>query len=106
MFGRKKVVFRCEACGGPLIKRTSYLAHQFLRHDSYVCENPMCGATYTGHSELTGIASPSGIPSAASELPPTPSYERARALQAYREAAGDRQLDLLSAGGEPALPTN
>lgn len=71
MFGRKKIVFRCEACSARLIKRTSFLAHKFLRHDSYVCENPMCGATYTGHSELTGIASPSGVPTSHSELPPT-----------------------------------
>ncbi|AKN93834.1 hypothetical protein IXO493_008630 [Xanthomonas oryzae pv. oryzae] len=104
MFCRKKVVFSCEACGSRLIKRTSSLAHKYLRHDSYVCENPMCGATYTGHSELTGIASPSGVQTAQSELPPTPALERALALQAFRESVGDRQLDLITAGGEPALP--
>ncbi|WDN32240.1 hypothetical protein LL916_22415 [Xanthomonas oryzae] len=64
----------------------------------------MCGATYTGHSELTGIASPSGVQTAHSELPPTPAFERALALQAFRESVGDRQLDLITAGGEPALP--
>ncbi|MBV6864064.1 MULTISPECIES: ogr/Delta-like zinc finger family protein [Xanthomonas] len=104
MFGRKKIVFRCEACSARLIKRTSVLAHKFLRHDSYVCENPMCGATYTGHSELTGIASPSGVPTAHSELPPTPAYQRAQALQAYRESLGDRQLDLIPMGGEQFFP--
>ncbi|OOW80447.1 hypothetical protein Xvtw_03095 [Xanthomonas campestris pv. vitiswoodrowii] len=104
MFGRKKIVFRCEACSARLIKRTSVLAHKFLRHDSYVCENPMCGATYTGHSELTGIASPSDVPTAHSELPPTPAYQRAQALQAYRESLGDRQLDLIPMGGEPFFP--
>ncbi|ACD60044.1 hypothetical protein PXO_05676 [Xanthomonas oryzae pv. oryzae PXO99A] len=39
-----------------------------------------------------------------SELPPTPALERALALQAFRESVGDRQLDLITAGGEPALP--
>ncbi|MBO9855167.1 MULTISPECIES: ogr/Delta-like zinc finger family protein [Xanthomonas] len=104
MFGRKKVVFSCESCGSRLIKRTSSLSHKYLRHDSYVCENPMCGATYTGHSELTGIASPSGVPTAHSELPPTPAFERALALQAYRESLGERQLDLITTGGEPVFP--
>ncbi|WP_342749450.1 ogr/Delta-like zinc finger family protein [Xanthomonas pisi] len=76
---------RCEACSARLIKRTSVLAHKFLRHDSYLCENPKCGATYTGHSELTGIASPSGVPTSHSDLPPTPAYKRA---QARPSAAG------------------
>lgn len=99
---RKKVVFRCEACATPLIKRTSVLTHRFLRQDTYMCENPMCGASYTGHSELTGLASPSGMPSAHSELPPTPGYLRTLQLQAYRASTEDRQLDLLSSGAMPA----
>lgn len=93
---RKRVVFSCEACGGVLIKRTSYLSHQHLRHDTYVCDNPVCAASYTGHTELTGIASPSGMPSARpSDLPEAPAYARNLALKAYREANADEQLDLL-----------
>ncbi len=95
---RRKVVFRCEACHSPLIKRTSVLQHQFLRQDTYICENPVCGATYTGMSEVTSICSPSGMPSAASELPPSPGYLRSLALQAYSASGDDRQLDLLSPG--------
>lgn len=92
----KRVVFRCEACGGVLIKRTSYLTHPHLRHDTYVCDNPVCAASYTGHTELTGIASPSGMPNARpSELPETPAYARHVALRAYREANADQQPDLL-----------
>lgn len=102
---RRKVVFSCEACDSPLFKRTSYLAHRYLRQDTWVCDNPLCGATYTGHSELTGIASPSGMPSACSELPPTPGYLRAAAMRAYRESVGERQLDLLS-GTEPVPATS
>ena len=63
--GTKRVVFTCEACGGVLIKRTSYLSHQHLRHDTYVCDNPVCSASYTGHTELTGIASPAACPTPA-----------------------------------------
>ncbi|MFK3649304.1 ogr/Delta-like zinc finger family protein [Lysobacter enzymogenes] len=93
---RKRVVFTCDACGSVLIKRTSYLSHQHLRHDAYVCDNPMCGASYTGHTELTGIASPSGLPNARpSDLPESPSYARNLALKAYREGLADGQLDLL-----------
>ncbi|KTF40682.1 ogr/Delta-like zinc finger family protein [Xanthomonas translucens] len=103
---RKRVVFTCPACGeGVLIKRTSYLTHPLLRHDTYVCDNPLCSASYTGHSELTAIASPSGMPNARpTDLPEAPAFARAIALKAYRDALGDRQLDLLSAGGEP-VPT-
>ncbi|TAA26555.1 ogr/Delta-like zinc finger family protein [Pseudoxanthomonas winnipegensis] len=92
-----RVVFSCEACGHALKKRTSSLEHRFLRKDVYVCENPLCGASYSGHSELTGIASPSGVPEAnPSELPPTPGFERAKLQQAWKESRGDSQLDLLS----------
>ena len=93
---RKRVVFSCEACGGVLIKRTSCLSHKHLRHDTYVCDNPVCSASYTGHTELTGIASPSGMPHARpSDLPPSPAYARNLALRAYRQAQADPQLDLL-----------
>lgn len=95
-----RVVFSCEACGHALKKRTSSLEHRFLRKDIYVCENPVCGASYSGHSELTGIASPSGVPDAiASELPPTPAFVRNQAYQAWRQNNGDTQLDLLGAAG-------
>lgn len=101
----QKAVFRCEACGERLVKRTSFLAHRFLRQDAWVCPNPVCGATYTGHSELTAIASPSGMPSAHSDLPLTANAQRLQFLQAYKQGQDDRQLDLLSAGGEPASTT-
>lgn len=91
-----RVVFSCEACGNRLIKRTSSLAHKFLRNDAYVCENPLCGASYSGHSELTGIASPSGVPRALpSELPPTPGFLRAQLHQAWKQDRGYIQLDML-----------
>lgn len=102
---RKKVVFRCEACESSLIKRTSVLTHRYLRQDTYVCENPVCGATYSGHSELTGIASPSGMPSAHVELPPTSAYQRALALRAFRESKPDQKIDLPSSNAKPA-PSN
>ncbi|WP_448132785.1 ogr/Delta-like zinc finger family protein [Stenotrophomonas rhizophila] len=93
-----RVIFSCEACGSRLIKRTSALAHKYLRNDIYVCENPLCGACYSGHSELTGIASPSGVPMALpSELPPTPSFLRAQMQKAWRADRGCGQLDLLDA---------
>jgi hypothetical protein len=101
---RRKVVFSCPACRAPLIKRTSYLTHQYLRHDTFVCENPVCGATYSGHTELTGIASPSGMPDATPcDLPPTPGYQRAKALEVYRQSRDDGQLDLLADSGETSL---
>lgn len=75
----RRAVFACRACSYTLIKRTSYLAHQYLRHDTYVCSNPLCSASYTGHSELTHLASPSGIPHAPPcDLPETPWSRRAR----------------------------
>ena len=91
----RRVVFACEACGSRLVKRTSYLTHKFLRHDTYVCDNPVCAAAYSGHTELTGIASPTGMPNAAPcGLPPTPAYERAKAQEVYRQQMQDAQMDL------------
>lgn len=96
---RKRVVFCCEACGAALVKRTSYLNHKFLRHDAYVCDNPVCGATYIGISELTHLSSPSGIPEAlASELPPTPAMLRAEMVRAWRAQAANDQGDLFQDG--------
>lgn len=93
-----RVIFSCETCKSKLIKRTSALVHMFLRNDIYVCENPLCCASYSGHSELTGIASPSGIPTAMpSELKPTPGFLRAQMHQAWKAGKGDIQLDLLDA---------
>nr|WP_312455918.1 ogr/Delta-like zinc finger family protein [Stenotrophomonas pavanii] len=94
----KRAVFTCDACGTPLTKRTSALQHRHLRTDAYVCQNPMCGATYTGMSELTSIASPSGLPNApACELPPTPGYERSLLQQRWRQELGDAQIDWIEA---------
>lgn len=107
--GRKRVVFRCEACGCALKKRNSYLSHQFLRHDVYVCENPLCSASYAGTSELTHIASPSGVPEAqTSELPPTPAYVRNQAQAAWRAQHVDAQADLFapSTDAAPLAPAN
>lgn len=95
---RRKVVFRCDFCKSPLVKRTSHLSHDHLRHDSFVCSNPVCSAAYTGHTELTGIASPSGLPQApSSDLPPSPAYAREIALRAHRQQHSGNQPDLLDA---------
>lgn len=87
--------FRCTACGGLLVKRTSSLTHPHLRHDTYVCDNPICSACYSGITELTGIASPSGMPNARPvELPPTPAYPRNLALKVYQQAKSGPQCSL------------
>ncbi|HIE5511686.1 MULTISPECIES: ogr/Delta-like zinc finger family protein [Stenotrophomonas] len=94
----QRAIFTCDVCGTPLTKRTSALQHRHLRTDAYVCQNPVCGATYVGHSELTSISSPSGMPNApACELPQTPGYERALLLQRWKEDRGNVQLDWIDA---------
>lgn len=94
----RKAIFTCEVCHSRLIKRTSALLHPHLRHDLYICSNPLCSASYSGHTELTGIASPSGVPNApASDLPPTPAYERAVAERTLREALNGIQPDIFDA---------
>jgi len=95
MSAKRKATFHCPTCTHVLVKRTSYLSHPHLRHDVFVCSNPLCSASYSGHSELTGIVSPSGVPNApASDLPPTPTYQRTIAERALREAMNRDQLDI------------
>lgn len=95
---RKRAVFSCEACGAVLVKRTSYLTHKHLRHDLYVCTNPVCSASYSGHSELTGLTSPSGHPTARLiELPDTPEDRKKRDLRTHRESLTGGQIDLVDA---------
>ncbi|MEE9890905.1 MAG: ogr/Delta-like zinc finger family protein [Stenotrophomonas geniculata] len=94
----QRAVFRCPACNARLVKRTSALQHPFLRTEAYVCPNPMCGATYTGSSELTNLASPSGLPSApACELPPTPYYQRTMLQTRWKQDQGELQIDWIDA---------
>jgi len=93
-----RATFSREACETPLVKRTSRLQHRHLRTDVSVCQNPLCGASYVGHSELISIASPSGVPDApACELPPTPMCQRAILQMHWKIEHGSRQLDLLDA---------
>lgn len=100
---RRKVIFRCVFCGSPLVKRTSHLSHDHLRHDSFNCTNPICSAAFTGHSELTGVASPSGLPDARpTDLPPTTARAREIALRAHRQQLSGNQPDLLDALPLPA----
>ena len=98
----RKVVFSCEACGSRLVKRTSWLNHPFLRNDIYVCDNPTCGASYSGHTELTGIASPSGIPNCPRQriAPHHPASSGRRAAGRIPRHAADRQMELLDPVGD------
>ena len=94
---RRKAVFLCPYCSSPLFKRTSFLAHRFLRNDVFVCENPLCSAAFNATTEITHIASPTGIPHAMPcELPDTPHLLRQKIAREHRALAGDRQLDLLA----------
>ena len=94
----QRAVFCCPACNARLVKRTSALQHPFLRTDAYVCPNPMCGATYTGSTELTHVASPSGLPNApACELPPTPGYQRTMLQSRWKQERGGLQTDWIDA---------
>lgn len=97
MFSRfKKRQFYCCECGSPLIKRTSLMAHMFLRHDTYVCDYPACGATYNGITEITHIASPSGLPDAPPcPLPESTTYLRNLAHKVYVANQNLRQMNLL-----------
>ncbi|MCC7632562.1 hypothetical protein IEN52_00330 [Stenotrophomonas rhizophila] len=69
-----------------------------MRHDSFNCTNPVCSAAFTGHTELTGVASPSGLPHARpSDLPPSPAHAREIAQRAHRMQQNGNQPDLLDA---------
>lgn len=96
LVARRKATFLCPFCRSALYKRTSQLAHQFLRNDVFVCDNPLCSASFNAHTELTHLASPSGIPHALPcELPETPHLMRAKLQRAYRAESESRQLNLL-----------
>lgn len=79
-----KAVFHCEFCGSKLKKRTSSLEHRYLRFDVFVCENPVCAASFTGTTELTHILSPSGAADNESGLPKATAYKRNAALKAFQ----------------------
>lgn len=96
LVARRKATFLCPFCRSALYKRTSHLAHQFLRNDVFVCDNPLCSAAFNAHTELTHVASPTGIPHALPcELPDTPHLMRRSMERAYRAEMESRQLDLL-----------
>lgn len=79
-----RAVFTCPVCSSKLLKRTSWIEHRYLRRDIYCCINPVCNASFSGTSELTHIASPSGMPDCREcDLPPSPLYLRNAALAAH-----------------------
>lgn len=93
---QKRTQFRCPFCDTPLVRRTSWLAHIFMRQELYQCDMPVCGASFNGTTELTHIASPTGMPHAPEcALPESPHYLRELARRAYKQNAGEAQMDLL-----------
>lgn len=101
-----KVVFTCEFCGHRLVKRTSWLQHQYLRSDVYCCTNPVCNASFIGATELTHIASPSGLAEGrGSGLPEAPSYKRNAALAAHIARMTAASGDLFAGDDPPAPPS-
>lgn len=97
---RRKAQFVCCFCRQPLIRRTSWLQHVFLRQEVYQCSEPTCGASFNATAELTHLASPTGHPNApACSLPETPAYLRRLAQQVHQKNLATNQMDLLA---EPA----
>nr|WP_314583861.1 hypothetical protein [uncultured Pseudomonas sp.] len=95
---QKKGQFWCCFCGAPLVCRTSWFAHVFLRQQVFQCHFAPCSASFYAHTELTHLASPSGLPNApACELPPSNSHLTAMAQKVYEnnEAIREEQLNLL-----------
>lgn len=93
---RRKAQFSCCFCGRPLIRRTSWLQHVFLRQEVYQCSEPTCGASFNATAELTHLASPTGKPDAPPcSLPETPAYLRRLAQQVNERNMATRQMHLL-----------
>ncbi|WP_288472305.1 hypothetical protein [uncultured Pseudomonas sp.] len=95
---QKKGQFWCCFCGAPLVCRTSWFAHVFLRQQVFQCHFAPCSASFYAHTELTHLASPSGLPNApACELPPSTSHLNAMARKVYEnnKAIHEEQLNLL-----------
>lgn len=104
LFGKaKKGRFRCEICGAPLICRTSWYEHIFMRRELYQCDFVPCSQSYWGRTELTHAANRSGLPgSPPSQLPMQNDDYVRMAAHVYRynqhlasQKKGEQQLELL-----------
>lgn len=100
---QRKVEFSCHFCGSRLIRRTSWLAHPFLRQAMYQCDLPVCGASFASITELTHLASPSLWPCAKPcPLPLTPNHLQMMARRVHQMNLATRQMDLLDEQEETA----
>ncbi|MET1080289.1 MAG: ogr/Delta-like zinc finger family protein [Pseudomonas sp.] len=100
----KRSQFHCPFCAAPLIRRTSWLVHPFMRQENYQCDFTGCGASFQGASELTHISSPSGMPDPPRcSLPETPTFLRVMAQRVYQRNLATRQMELLDLHDEPEL---
>lgn len=59
----------CPDCGASLVKRSSRCEHALLSKTFLVCKNPVCGATFAGHDEITHRLSPPSQPNPEISLP-------------------------------------
>ena len=99
----KKVEFSCHYCGARLIRRTSWLAHAFLRQTFYQCDDPGCGAAFIGANELTHLATPGRThDTKPCPLPISPNHLHVMARRVYEMNLGTRQMDLLKEQEEAA----
>lgn len=100
---QRKVEFSCHFCGARLIRRTSWLAHAFLRQTIYQCDDASCGASFSAIAELTHVSSPSRNQDAKPcPLPLTPNHLQMMARRVYQMNLGNRQMDLLDEQEENA----
>ncbi|MDR6178399.1 hypothetical protein QE393_001659 [Pseudomonas sp. SORGH_AS 211] len=100
----KRSRFICETCGAPLVCRTSWIEHLFMRRELYQCDFVPCSQSYWGRTELTHCAAQSGLPEAKpSALPMQTRDYVAMAQKVYEhnqrlaQAKNEHQLDLLDA---------
>ncbi|MES2820131.1 MAG: ogr/Delta-like zinc finger family protein [Pseudomonadota bacterium] len=84
----------CPDCGAALIKRSSKSLHPLMTTTFLVCQNLVCGATFSGTDEITHRMSPSSRPNPEINLPDAPSVTRRKALaMAGMSTAAEAQAD-------------
>lgn len=77
----------CPHCGSRSVIRSSLLHTSLLRESMHICQNALCGHTFSSYTEIVRTLSPSAMPDASINLPIASEHDIKRTARELESAA-------------------
>lgn len=74
----------CPHCESKSVVRTSQFHSVLLRESYHICQNPLCGHTFSCYTEVIRTLSPSAMPNPAINLPIARGCDLHKAMAAFK----------------------